>query len=358
MNKVFDVLTIGQPLLDAVVDVDVADLGAIGVEAGESVLLTSEQLPVAAHLMEMATFWSAGGSAANTASAVAQLGHSSAFIGSLGTDPAAGWWKAALEDAGVSVHTSRRPGPTGVCVILRPAGKQRTMLTSLGAGSALQPSDVPDQYLRNSRTIYTGAYLLGRPNTRAVLDKVVATTNSAAGVRTAFTLAGEACVRDNRTAIQSLMQQKAFDVWIGTDREWQALLFPNFENSERRRFLLSAMLREKVALGVVTLGDHGSLIVDRDETSYLPAQQVRLVDDIGAGDGFAAGFLVGLTAGRNAREAAALGVMAAASAVEHPGGQTPRNLSGHQISIAKGDALLASSSKLGASYAGQNSLAG
>src|SRR5262249_426076 len=81
-------------------------------------------------------------------------------------------------------------------------------------------------------------------------------------------------------------------------------------------------LRKDARLAVITRSERGCLIVTREETDAVPASPVeRVVDATGAGDLFAAGFLVGLSRGAEYRDAARLGALAAAGAIQHLGGR-------------------------------------
>lgn len=74
---------------------------------------------------------------------------------------------------------------------------------------------------------------------------------------------------------------------------------------------LAARLRRVGALRyvLVTLGDRGALAVGPDdEIVYAPGRPVRLVDPLGAGDAFAAGFVHALLGGSGLRAACELGV--------------------------------------------------
>ena len=66
-------------------------------------------------------------------------------------------------------------------------------------------------------------------------------------------------------------------------------------------------------------------IVDADGVERVPAFEVDVVDTTGCGDAFSAGFLRGLSLGRDRREAALLGC-AAAGAGRAGAGQRPRRL--------------------------------
>jgi sugar/nucleoside kinase (ribokinase family) len=78
---------------------------------------------------------------------------------------------------------------------------------------------------------------------------------------------------------------------------------------------------------VVTRSEKGCLVVTREETDAVHALPVeRVVDATGAGDLFAAGFLVGLSRGNDYRAAARLGALAAAEVIQHLGARPETSL--------------------------------
>jgi adenosine kinase len=80
------------------------------------------------------------------------------------------------------------------------------------------------------------------------------------------------------------------------------------------------MLREDARLAVVTRSEKGCVVVSRDAVEAVPAESVAQVADVtGAGDLFAAGFLVGMARGKDHRTAARLGALAAAEVIQHIG---------------------------------------
>jgi sugar/nucleoside kinase (ribokinase family) len=68
-----------------------------------------------------------------------------------------------------------------------------------------------------------------------------------------------------------------------------------------------ALLGRGVGLVAVTCGAEGSLIVSDGEVERVPALEVEVVDTTGCGDAYTAGFLYGLSIGREPREAGLLG---------------------------------------------------
>jgi sugar/nucleoside kinase (ribokinase family) len=73
-----------------------------------------------------------------------------------------------------------------------------------------------------------------------------------------------------------------------------------------------ALLDRGAGCVAATCGADGALVVDEDGADLVPAFEVEAVDTTGCGDAFSAGFLRGLSLGRDRREAARLGCAAAA----------------------------------------------
>jgi sugar/nucleoside kinase (ribokinase family) len=78
---------------------------------------------------------------------------------------------------------------------------------------------------------------------------------------------------------------------------------------------------------VVTRSEHGSLIAaGADTVQVQPIPVSRVVDSTGAGDQYAAGFLLGYAKGRTLEECGALASLAAAEVISHMGPRPETNL--------------------------------
>jgi sugar/nucleoside kinase (ribokinase family) len=73
-----------------------------------------------------------------------------------------------------------------------------------------------------------------------------------------------------------------------------------------------ALLERGVGCVAATCGADGVLVVDGDGPERVPAFEIEVVDTTGCGDAFSAGFLRGLSLGRDRVAAARLGNAAAA----------------------------------------------
>ena len=84
---------------------------------------------------------------------------------------------------------------------------------------------------------------------------------------------------------------------------------------------LVAHLADAVPIVVLTHGARGCEVISRGRTQRVGVHAAREVDPTGAGDVFAAGFLLGLARGMAPLEAARLGAGAASVIVEAPAGE-------------------------------------
>src|SRR5690606_7923834 len=95
-------------------------------------------------------------------------------------------------------------------------------------------------------------------------------------------------------------------------------------------------LQQDVTLAVVTRSEKGCVVVARDGLTPVPAHPIsQLVDTTGAGDLFAAGFLVGLVRETGHANAAKLGALAAAEIIQHIGARPQASLK----ALAQADGL-------------------
>ena len=142
-----------------------------------------------------------------------------------------------------------------------------------------------------------------------------------AGRKVAFTLSDTFCIDRHRDGFNALIDQGRIDILFANEAELQALAgVPHLETAV-------AAMAGKVETLVVTRSEHGALAVRGGERAEVPAQPVEaVVDTTGAGDLFAAGFLVGYTRGKTLEQSLTLGAIAAAEVIQHYGARPEADL--------------------------------
>jgi ribokinase len=243
-----------------------------------------------------ATSVGVGGQGANVAAWVSALGGQSRLIAARGTDAAAELVTAELARRRVEIVGPVVPGSTGVVVSLSSGGRQRSMLTDRGVGAALDVNAVSPQWLDGCEWLHLSGYALAREPMRSAAI-ALAQDGVRRSVRLAVDLSSTAMIEAHGvTSFRALVASLGPAVVFGTEAE-AALLGDSVVRTGRPpgRGTL-----------IVKLGADGVRAGGR----HFPAPPTSPVDSTGAGDAFAAGYLVG---------GVELGLAAAARAVAKMG---------------------------------------
>jgi sugar/nucleoside kinase (ribokinase family) len=263
-----------------------------------------------------------GGSAANTTVGVAGLGARAAFIGKVRDDELGRVFAHDIRAAGVSFSTSpAAAGPsTGRCYVLVTPDGERTMNTFLGAAQDLHPDDIDPEAIGAAAIVYLEGYLWDPPHAKEAFRKAARMAHEA-GRDVALTLSDAFCVERYRAEFLDLIRTRTVDLVFANERELHSL----YETADFDTAV--GALRNDARAAVVTRSEKGCLVITREETQAIAACPVeRVVDATGAGDLFAAGFLVGMARGADYRTAARLGALAAAEVIGHLGARPEASL--------------------------------
>jgi ribokinase len=233
---------------------------------------------------------SVGGQAANVAAWVVALGGRSRLIAASATDLAAGLVRGELAGRGVELAGPVLSGRTGVVVALSDGGGQRSMLTDRGVGPALTEDRIDPAWLDGCAWLHVPAYsLTSHPVQGAALAAVAAAREREVPLS----------VDLSSTAAISAYGVDGFRALLGELAP--AVVFGNKAETE-----LVGQLPGTVV--ICKLGAAGVLVGGR----LHPAAATEPADATGAGDAFAAGYLVGgvdLGLAAAARAVATIGAM-------------------------------------------------
>lgn len=317
----FDVLGIGNAIVDVIARTEDDFLAKQKMRKGAMQLIDEAQAVGIYDAMGPAVEVS-GGSAANTIVGVASLGGRAAFIGKIKDDDLGRVFAHDIRAAGVAFATPpASAGPsTARCYVLVTPDGERTMNTYLGAAQDLHPNDIDADAVAAAQIIYLEGYLWDPPHAKEAFLKAA---NIAHGAErdVALTLSDAFCVGRYRAEFLDLVRTGTVDIVFANESELHSL----YETSDFDTAVNA--LRNDVRLAVITRSEKGCLVVTREETDAVPASPIeRLVDATGAGDLFAAGFLVGLSRGVEYRTAARLGALAAAEVIQHLGARPETSL--------------------------------
>jgi sugar/nucleoside kinase (ribokinase family) len=187
------------------------------------------------------------------------------------------------------------------------------MNTFLGAAQDLKPADIDEAKIASAALIYLEGYLWDPPQAKEAFVKAAAIAHKA-GRRVALTLSDAFCVDRYRAEFLALIRKGTVDIVFANEHELHSLYeTADFDSAVKA-------LRGDAKLAVVTRSEKGCVVVTRKTVEPVQAMPIDCVVDVtGAGDLFAAGFLVGLARGKDNRTAARLGALAAAEVIQHIG---------------------------------------
>ena len=319
-SESFDVVGIGNAIVDVIAQADEAFLTRQGLAKGSMRLIDAAQAEALYGAMGPGVEMS-GGSAANTIAGIASLGGSGAYIGKRSDDALGEVFAHDIRSTGVRFVTAplRQGAPTARCLILVTPDAQRTMGTFLGASAQLGPDDVAPELIRAAQVTYLEGYLFDPPPAKAAFRKAAELAHGAQR-KVALTLSDPFCVERHRADFRALVEGHV-DILFANESEICALYeTADFDAAARA-------VRGHCDVAALTRSEKGSVVVTAQGATTVAAEKAaKLVDTTGAGDLYAAGFLYGLTHGRDIAACARLGGLCAAEIISHFGARPEASL--------------------------------
>ncbi|MBB5114432.1 2-dehydro-3-deoxygluconokinase [Micromonospora echinospora] len=262
-----------------------------------------------------------GGAESNVAAGLARLGHRAAWVSRVGDDPFGRRVMAEVAAAGVDVGlvTVDPDAPTGL--YLKDPGPDGTRVHYHRAGSAASRLGAADL----ARPGLAGARLLHLSGITAALsgtcrDLLVSALDGRAlpGARVSFDVNHRPALwpADRAGPVLRDLADRADVVLVGLD---EAAVLWSADDPAAVRALLPGP-----ELVVVKDGPVGATALPRTGPAvFVPALPVDVVEPVGGGDAFAAGFLSGLLRGLDLRACLRLGHLTAAPVLAVPGDTAP-----------------------------------
>ncbi|MFC3206669.1 adenosine kinase [Aquamicrobium soli] len=317
----FDVLCIGNAIVDIIAQCDDAFLETNGIVKGAMNLIDARRAELLYSRMGPAVEAS-GGSAGNTAAGIASFGGRAAYFGKVSKDHLGGIFTHDIHAQGVAFDTKPLQGtpPTARSMIFVTPDGERSMNTYLGACVELGPDDVEADKAKGASVTYFEGYLWDPPKAKEAIRQTARLAHEA-GREVAMTLSDSFCVDRYRDEFLDLMRSGTVDIVFANSQEIRSLYqTESFDGAVE-------LIRKDCRLAAVTRSEEGSVIVRGNETVTIKAAPIReLVDTTGAGDLYAAGFLHGYTQGRDLKACGDLGSLAAGLVIQQIGPRPRQNL--------------------------------
>ncbi|CAA7406644.1 unnamed protein product [Spirodela intermedia] len=298
----WDVLGLGQAMVDFSGMVDDGFLQRLGIEKGTRKVVNHEERGRVLQAMDGCSYKAAaGGSLSNTLVALSRLGRHSiggrdlkvAMAGSVGSDPFGGFYRAKLRRANVNFLSEPvKDGTTGTVIVLTTPDAQRTMLAYQGTSSTVLYDSSLASLISKTNILVVEGYLFELPDTARTIMKACEVARES-GALVAVTASDVSCIRRCFDHFWEIIGGYA-DIVFANSAEARA--FCEFSPAESP-VAAARYLSHFVPLVSVTDGPQGSYIGLKGEAIYIPPTACSPVDTCGAGDAYASGILYGVLRG-------------------------------------------------------------
>ena len=315
------IICIGNALVDSLEQIDEFVIDELNLNKARMTLVDKERSNFLLQNMKN-PFYEAGGSAANTAYWISQLGGEAGFIGKISNDDLGKQFQTSLKDSGLKDYTvfESEDNQTGLCAIFITPDGERTMNTYLGAGEYLSVEDLNIDAIKEAKILYMEGYLWDKPASKSAFLHA-AKVNKESGGLNSISLSDVFCVEMHRESFISFIENDIDYVFCNED-ELNSLLQKNSIEESTKLFLEQF---PKVEQLVCTLGSNGVLILESGNKHFFNASEAIVVDKTGAGDFFAAGYLYGLQKGLSVTESAEIANKSAAHVISEIGVRPKKN---------------------------------
>ena len=309
------IICIGNALVDSLTQVKESKVNELNLNKARMTLVNKERSNFLLQNMER-PIYEAGGSAANTAYWISQLGGEAGFIGKISNDELGKQFQKSLKGAGLQDFTvyESENNQTGLCAIFITPDGERTMNTYLGAGEHLTIQDLNERAILEAEILYMEGYLWDKPSSKEAFIHA-AILNKKSGGLNAISLSDVFCVDVHRESFIDFIKSHINFVFCNED-ELNAL-FKLSNITKAIKYFQDEFPNIKQL--ICTLGPEGVLILDEGKPYRFNATEAKVVDKTGAGDFFAGGYLYGLQKGFSLTESAEIANRSASHVISEIG---------------------------------------
>lgn len=236
-----------------------------------------------------------GGAESNVAIGLRRLGVDASWLGRVGDDPLGERVQREIRAEGVDVRcVVDADAPTGLMLKERPSASSTAVFyyRAASAGSRLSPDDLPEGWVEEADLLHvTGISALISASARDCVAEAILRAKNA-GVRVSFDVNYRSALASPAADDELRALAARADIVFGGDDELQ-FLRPGHSAEAAARHLIDEGCGEVV----LKRGADGATAYVDGDVVHSPGFVVDVVDTVGAGDAFVAGYLSGLLAG-------------------------------------------------------------
>ncbi len=310
-SKKYDVMSIGNALMDILVKLEEKKFLTFGVEKSTMSLVSGEKIrEIEDKLLGHDMTIEPGGASANTLTCLALLGCHVVFCGTVGTDVHGEIYEKKMTEVGVHAKLNKKIGITGKAMTFITPDSERTFAVHLGVAPKIGHEDLLEEDIRESKILYLTGYELEDELLRMTCISAMQMARKH-GTSIAIDLADPALIKRTYNDLKNIVDQYA-DIILANEAEAKA-----YTGVEKDNAALALSKGNKLA--IVKLGPEGSVICDKGVLLHVKSKNASAIDTTGAGDMYAAGILYGLAKKLPLERAAKLASFLGAKVVEKIG---------------------------------------
>lgn len=259
------------------------------------------------------------GAELNVAVGLARLGHTVGWFGRIGEDSAGQVVLDTLHAEGVDTSRVTTDASRATGLLVRDRHAERRVRVdyhrSGSAASALTVADVDEAYVTGARLVHATGITAALSVTALAATRAAMSAARAAGITTSLDPNVRLKLWDAATARRALTDLSGLADVILTSVD-EASLLTGLED----RAATVAWFRDRGARVIVLKdGANGAWGCDQHGDALAAAPPVAVVDPVGAGDAFDAGFMSGWLRGEDLERCLVFGAAAGAACVQVPG---------------------------------------
>ena len=315
-NKKFDLIGLGNAIVDIIVNVEDDFLEINNLDKGSMNLINSDE---SQRLLENCKVIKqiSGGSSANTVVSLAELGNHVQFIGRVKNDQFGNFFSDDIKKSKTIFNTppTIEGASTAHSIILITPDAQRTMCTYLGASIEFEPEDIDFTVIKESKYLYLEGYLWDSDLAKnAFLEaaKIAQLSNT----KIILSLSDSFCVDRHRESFLELIDKYVNIVFCN---EAEVLSLFKKDTLANCKGDLSSLCE----LVIVTRGSNGSLIINKNDIEVIKSfAKDKVIDTTGAGDIYAGGFIHGLINNYSLKKCGEIGSICAGQIITQLGSRS------------------------------------
>lgn len=305
---------IGNTLIDIFSDVSDSELSKLGLHKGTMHLIDPDRrLELINFIKSSSANYSCGGSAPNTLVTLSLFGVLTALAGKIGKDKYGRIYEEKLGELDIISELKTCDNYTGSSIILITPDSERTMNTYLAANREFSKEDINEELIAKADYFYFTGYMWDTENQKGAILKAIEIAE-ANNTKIVFDVADPFAVSRNRDDFLRLINDHAYMAFA--NNEEARILFDNYDAGE-----CAKSMGKLCPVAVVKNGKHGSYIFTDGKLLSVPVKGKAPVDTTGAGDTYAAGFILGLCRNFSLYDSGLLASFLAGEVVQQHGAQ-------------------------------------